>query len=150
MSRANTGEERTTAIVSSLELAAERCEDIVPLVYDQLFEARADLRELFAIDPDAKPRTGMGNMITEILRIVLAEDDAALEAEAQAAVVFHVGWGLDVRMYRDVMHSVMAAVSAACGDAWTPGMTAAWETRLAEALEALHRQHESIEGPARN
>ena len=122
----------------------------MPLVYARLFEARADLRALFAVDQDSKPRTGMGNMVTEILRIVLAEDDAALEAESQAAVVFHVGWGLDLGMYRDVMQAVMAAVRDACGDAWTPAMTTAWEARIAEALASLYRQHESIEGPARN
>ena len=146
MSRADRGEEGTTALVSSLELAAERCEDIVPLVYARLFETRPDLRELFAVEPDAKPRTGMGNMVTEILRMVLAEDAAALEAETQAAVVFHVGWGLDVAMYRDVMQSVVAAVREACGDSWTAAMTAAWDARLAAALVVLHRQHKAIEG----
>jgi hemoglobin-like flavoprotein len=138
----------TDPVVASLELAAGRCSDIVPLVYERLFAARPDLRSLFAVQVGAAPRSGMGNMVNEVLRLVLADDAMALAAEAQAAVVFHVGWGLDVDMYRDVVDSVMTAVRDACGEAWTPRMQTGWQSRFADVLEALRRQHESIEGPA--
>ena len=34
-------------IVRSLELAAERCEDLTPLVYNRLFQVRPETRGLF-------------------------------------------------------------------------------------------------------
>ena len=135
-------------LLSSLEIAADRAGDIVPLVYERLFEARPSLRPIFAVELDSKPRTGMGSMINEVLRLILADDDATLETEAHAAVVFHVGWGLDVPMYRDVLQSVMAAVRDACADAWNDAMAAAWHERLASVMTALRRHHEAIEGDA--
>lgn len=138
----------TDLVTASLELAAERVDDLVPLVYERLFSVRPDLLSIFAVAAGSVPRSGMGNMVNEILRLMLADGEAVLQSEAQAAVVFHVGWGLDMSMYVDILQSVMAAVQGACADAWTPAMSTAWRDRLGLVVTALRHQHESIEGPA--
>ena len=137
---------RLQLIDHSLELVAGRDLDIVPLVYRRLFAERPDLRALFAVEGDAEVRSGMGNMINEILRLLLAATDAELQNEAQAAVVFHVGWGLRVDMYRDVLRSLMLAVREGCADGWTADVAAAWSAQLDRVLAELTRQFESIEG----
>lgn len=135
-------------IERSLELVAERDLDIVPLVYRRLFAGRPELRALFAIEESGELRSGMGNMVNEVLRLMLAGTDAELRNEAQAAVVFHVGWGLRVDMYRDVLHALMAAVHEGCAEEWTAKMAGAWSAQLERVLAELTRQFESIEGPS--
>lgn len=132
----------------SLELIAERDLDIVPLVYRRLFAGRPELRALFAIEDTGELRSGMGTMVNEVLRLMLAGTDSELENEAQAAVVFHVGWGLRLDMYRDVLRSLMAAVHDGCAEGWTAEMAAAWSAQLERVLAELTRQFESIEGPS--
>lgn len=139
---------RLDCIEHSLELIAERDLDIVPLVYRRLFAGRPDLPALFAVEEAGELRSGMGTMVNEVLRLVLAGTDAELENEAQAAVVFHVGWGLNVDMYRDVLRSLMAAVHDACADGWTVDMAAAWCAQVDRVFAALARQFASIEGPS--
>lgn len=132
----------------SLELVAERDVDIVPLVYRRLFAERPELCALFAIEDPRELRSGMGNMVNEVLRLMLAGTDAELRNEAQAAVVFHVGWGLRVDMYRDVLRALMAAVHEGCAEGWTADMAAAWCVQLERVLAELTWQFESIEGPS--
>ncbi len=139
---------RLELVEHSLELIAERDLDIVPLVYRRLFAGRPELRALFAIEETGELRSGMGNMVNEVLRLVLAGTDAELRNEAQAAVVFHVGWGLRVDMYRDVLRALMAAVHEGCAEGWTADMAAAWSAQLDRVLAELTRQFESIEGPS--
>jgi len=135
----------TEPLLSSLELVAERCDDLVPLVYRRLFAARPDLREFFALGAAELPRTGMGNMVNEILRI-LADDSALdLHNEAQAAIVFHTGWGLGMDMYRDVLAAVVASVRDMCGDEW-PDFEAAWCGRVDVVSRALQLCYDEIEG----
>lgn len=139
---------RLECIEHALELIAERDLDIVPVVYRRLFAGRPDLRALFAIEEAGELRSGMGTMVNEVLRLMLAGTNAELENEAQAAVVFHVGWGLRVDMYRDVLHSLMAAVHEASAEGWTADMATAWRAQLDRVLAELTRQFESIEGPS--
>lgn len=136
-------------IEDSLQVASERVDDIVPLVFARLFATRLELPAIFATEPGAAPRSGMGNMVNEVLRLILAEGTAATEAEAQSAVVFHVGWGLELRMYADVLDAVMATVATACGEAWTPVMAEAWRSRLDVVRAALSRQFAIMEAPSR-
>ena len=138
----------TDLVLASLEAAAELGGDIVPLVYRRLFDERPDLLTIFATETAASPRSGMGNMVNEILRLLLAGSGDELENEAQAAVVFHVGWGLDFAMYSDVLSAVMHAVEEACGTHWTEAMARAWHERLEQVLGVLRRQYGLIEGPA--
>ena len=137
---------RLELIEHSLESVARRELDIVPVVYRRLFAERPELRTLFAVEDDGEVRSGMGNMINEVLRLMLAATDAELQNEAQAAVVFHVGWGLRVDMYRDVLHALMLAVREGCADEWTADIDAAWNAQCGRVLAELTRQFESIEG----
>jgi hemoglobin-like flavoprotein len=139
---------RLELVEHSLELVAGRDIDIVPLVYRRLFAERPELRALFAVADSGEVRSGMGNMVNEVLRLMLAGTEAELQNEAQAAVVFHVGWGLRVDMYRDVLLSLMAAVREGCAEGWTAEIAAAWYAQLERALAELTRQFDSIEGPS--
>lgn len=133
-------------VLSSLEVVAERCDDIVPSVYARLFEARPDLREFFAVHAGDAPRSGMGNMVNEILRMLAGDDgDLDLDCEAQATVVFHTGWGLGMDMYRDVLEAVVATVQQVCGEQWS-SFAEAWHTRVDAVTEALRTHYEAIEG----
>lgn len=137
---------RLALIEASLELAADRIDDIVPLVYQRLFAMRQDLPAIFAVASDAAPRSGMGNMINEVLRLILADGKADTDVEAHSAVVFHLGWGLDLQMYSDVLDAVLAAVHGACGETWTTDMLCAWGARLEEVRAALARQSAAMGG----
>ncbi len=133
-------------LLESLELVAGRCDDIVPLVYARLFAARPELREFFAVGAGERPRTGMGNMVNEILRILASDEtDLDLHNEAQAAIVFHTGWGLGKDTYREVIDAVVAVVREVCADEW-PGVACAWQGRVAVVTRALDANWDEIEG----
>ena len=54
------------AIHESLELAAERVDDLVPLVYERFFALRPDASQLFGNDA-----LGRGRMFNETLTMIL-------------------------------------------------------------------------------
>lgn len=133
-------------LLASLELVAERCDDLVPLVYQRLFTARPDLREFFALSAGVRPRTGMGNMVNEILRILVSDESGFdLHNEAQAAIVFHTGWGLGKDTYREVIDAVVAVVREVCAEEW-PRVADAWHGRVALVTQALGKNWDAIEG----
>ena len=56
-----------SAIISSLELAGERCDDLSPLVYERLFRRRPELKTLFR----ESPRLVQGEMLALTIEGIL-------------------------------------------------------------------------------
>ena len=55
-------------ITHTLELAAERCEDPAPLIYERLFDMHPELEELFVMDTDGGVR---GSMVESSIEYIL-------------------------------------------------------------------------------
>jgi hemoglobin-like flavoprotein len=112
-------------IVASLELAAERCDDLTPLVYAELFRVRPETRALFRTDPKDLIK---GSMLQLSLDAIL---DFAGERKAAHRLIFaevqsHDAYGTSPELFNVFFSVIGDVVRDLLGPAWTPAMDAAW------------------------
>jgi len=115
----------------SFELAAERCEDLTPLVYARLFRENPEMEALFWRDSNNQVK---GEMLSRVVRAILDFVGERLYAATliQCEVITHEGYdvppsvfGLFFGTVRDTLRELLAAD-------WSAEMDAAWEKTLVE------------------
>jgi hemoglobin-like flavoprotein len=112
-------------IVESLELAAERCEDLTPLVYEQLFRVRPETRALFRTDPKDLIKRSMLQLALDAILDFAGERKAAhrlIFAEVQS----HDGYGTSPELFNVFFAVIADVVRDLLRDDWSPAMDAAW------------------------
>ena len=123
------------ALSASLEVVAERCEDVVPPVYAALFQRYPEFEALFVNDIDYGVR---GHMLNEALSMAegLVKEDAIATSFVAAERMNHEGYGIENNLFEE-FYEVIAEVfqNLAC-DAWTPAMTLAWSEVITAAAKA--------------
>jgi hemoglobin-like flavoprotein len=123
------------AIEASLELAAVRCDDITPLVYERLFRAHPETRALFCLDTDGAVRGSMLVHAIEVLRD-LASERLYAEAFVRAEAINHAAaTSISPALFAAFFGFLAAEVRELAGPDWTGDMAAAWQGAIAE-LEA--------------
>lgn len=118
-------------IVSSLELAAERCEDLTPLVYERLFREKPETRALFRTEGSTLVK---GEMLALALDAIL---DFAGERKAAHRMIFcevqsHAAYGTSPELFNVFFAVIADVVHELIGNAWTPAIDRAWRTLLEE------------------
>ncbi|MEL6723834.1 MAG: globin [Pseudomonadota bacterium] len=124
-----------TAFNASLEVVAARCEDVVPPVYEALFERFPEHEKLFVLDIDHGAR---GHMLNEALTMAegLLQADPVAISFVSAERMNHEGYGIDDGVFEG-FYEVMAEVfKALAGEAWSQDMSAAWLAVSEAASEA--------------
>jgi hemoglobin-like flavoprotein len=115
----------------SFELAAERCEDLTPLVYARLFAENPEMEALFWRDSNNQVK---GEMLSRVVRAILDFVGERLYAATliQCEVITHEGYDVPPKVFglffgtvRDTLRGLLAAD-------WTAEMDAAWDKTLAE------------------
>jgi len=131
-------------ITYSLELAAERCEDLTPLVYDRLFRERPETRGLFRTEGSTLVK---GSMLELALDAIL---DFAGERKAAFRMIFcevqsHAAYGTSPELFNVFFAVIGDTVRDLIGAQWTDEIDRAWRTLLSEldryvkeALEAAN------------
>ena len=119
------------AIVASLELAAERCEDLTPLVYDRLFRERPETRALFRADPKNLIK---GSMLELALEAII---DFAGERKASHRLIFcevqsHDAYGTEPEIFGVFFTVIADTLRELLGAQWTAEIDAAWRATLTE------------------
>jgi hemoglobin-like flavoprotein len=118
------------AITLSLELASEKG-DLTSLVYARLFARHPEMEAQFVRDTNGAVR---GEMLARVFEMVLDYVDAGAYAEGMIRneVVTHDGYGVPPDVFPLFFDVVAETVRDAVSDAWTPAMTSAWESLLAD------------------
>jgi hemoglobin-like flavoprotein len=121
------------AIVASLELAAARCEDLMPPVYERLFRERPETRNLFRTEGSALVK---GSMLELAIDAIL---DFAGEREASHRLIFcevqsHDAYGTSPELFNVFFTVIADTLRDLLGDDWTPQMDEAWRS-LREELD---------------
>ena len=121
------------AIVASLELAAERCEDLTPLVYERLFRERPETRKMFRTQGSDLVK---GSMLELSLEAIL---DFAGERKASHRLIFcevqsHDAYGTSPELFNVFFTVIADTVRDLLGNDWSPAMDAAWR-KLREDLD---------------
>jgi hemoglobin-like flavoprotein len=118
-------------IVASLELAAERCEDLTPLVYERLFRERPETRALFRTEGSTLVK---GSMLELALDAVL---DFAGERKAAHRMIFcevqsHAAYGTSPELFNVFFAVIADTVRELIGAGWTAEIDRAWRVLLDE------------------
>ena len=126
---AGNGETAGELIVESFELAASRCEDLTPLVYDRLFALRPETKGLFRADPKNLIK---GSMLELALEAVL---DFAGEKKASHRLIFcevqsHDAYGTQPEIFTVFFVVMRDVVRDLLGADWSAEIEAAWEETL--------------------
>ena len=126
---AGNGKTAGELIVESFELAASRCEDLTPLVYDRLFALRPETKALFRADPKNLIK---GSMLELALEAVL---DFAGEKKASHRLIFcevqsHDAYGTQPEIFTVFFVVMRDVVRDLLGADWSTEIEAAWEETL--------------------
>lgn len=118
-------------IEQSLELAAERCEDMTPLVYARLFAAHPQMEPMFLSDTNGAIR---GEMLSKVFSAILDFIGARLYAATliQTEVINHAGYDVPPAVFGVFFKTVAATVREVIGEDWTPEIDQAWTVLLAD------------------
>ena len=116
----------TDAFLSSLEAAAAKCDDIVPLVYEELFKRYPEMEALFILDVDDGVK---GHMLNETLKMAegLLSGDGVATSFIAAERMNHSGNGVDDPTFDGYYPVLRDVIQALVGASWTPEMTNAWD-----------------------
>jgi len=120
-------------IEASLEIAAERCEDLTPGVYRRLFAEHPEMEALFIRDTNHLVK---GEMLARVIEAILdfAGERHYAATLIQCEVVTHAGYDVPPEVFRVFFATVAAELRAVLGADWTPEIAEAWR-RLLEALD---------------
>ncbi|MDQ8729064.1 cysteine-rich CWC family protein [Bradyrhizobium sp. LHD-71] len=115
----------SNAIVESLERAAERCEDLTPLVYARLFRVRPETRAMFRAEANDLVK---GSMLQLALEAIL---DFAGERKASHRLILcevqsHDGYGTPPELFNVFFAAIADTVRDLLGEDWSPTMETAW------------------------
>ena len=119
------------AFNASLEAVAAHCEDVVPPVYQALFQRYPEFEKLFVLDIDQGAR---GHMLNEALSMAegLLSGDPVAHSFVSAERMNHEGYGITDEVFEG-FYAVMADVfQSLAGPAWSDAMSAAW-SQVSEA-----------------
>lgn len=125
-------------IEQSLEIAAERCPDLSPLVYGRLFALHPDLEAMFVLDTDGAVR---GSMLSHALRVLLDLIDERYFGPSfiKAECVRHGYADISPDTFAAFYPLVRDAVRQVVGPQWTSEMERAWNDALREIAEFVER-----------
>lgn len=124
-------------IIASLEIAAEKCGDISPAVYERYFEKSPGSEELM-VQIDHLVR---GKMLDEIMRLLMTEDYSMEDEYLTFEMKTHEeAYSVIKSMYGSLLHSVWEILREGIGGEWTDGFEYAWDKRI-QALELAIENH---------
>ena len=124
-----------SAFNHSLEVVADRCEDVVPPVYAELFQRYPEFEELFVLDTDMGAR---GHMLNEALGMAegLLRDDPVAGSFVSAERMNHEGYGIGDDVFEGFFIVLASVFKQLAGEAWSDDMTAAWVAVTKNAASA--------------
>lgn len=124
-----------SAFNQSLELVADRCEDVVPPVYAELFQRYPEFEELFVLDTDMGAR---GHMLNEALSMAegLLQDDPVAISFVSAERMNHEGYGINDDVFEGFFIVLASVFERLAGEGWSEDMTAAWSEVAKQASAA--------------
>jgi hemoglobin-like flavoprotein len=121
----------TNPIERSFELAAERCEDLTPLVYRNLFREHPEAEKMFRSEGSGPVK---GSMLALTIEAIL---DFAGERRGhfrliECEVSSHDAYGTPRELFVAFFGVIAEALREILGEAWSPEIDVAWRNLLDE------------------
>jgi hypothetical protein len=123
------------AVMLSLELAAERADDLTRPIYDRF----AALAPAYAGLMSHMDTYMLGRMMSDALTLMMTSADGVDRQYLRFELDSHKNYGVTPDMFPPLLTAVRDTVRATVGDRWCSDMDAAWTRRIAEHLEQIQR-----------
>jgi hemoglobin-like flavoprotein len=126
----------TNLIQHSFELAAERCEDIAPLVYRRLFRERPEAEAMFRREGGDLVK---GSMLALAIDAMLdfAGDRSGHFRMIECEVASHDAYGTPRKLFGEFFAVVADTLRELLGDDWSPEIEQAWRNLLGELDQVI-------------
>ena len=123
--------EASNPIHRSFELAAERCEDLTPLVYIRLFREHPEAEKMFRSQGADLVR---GAMLAQTLDALMdfAGDRSGRFRMIECEVQSHDAYGTPRELFGAFFGVIAGTMREILGDDWSPEIDAAWRKLLTE------------------
>jgi hemoglobin-like flavoprotein len=118
-------------IEQSFELAAERCGDITPRVYEKLFAKYPEVLPLFVRDTSGNVRGEMLTLTIEAIFDYIGPNSYA-ENFLRCEVVTHAGYDVPPAIFSKFFDVLAETLHDILGASWSPAMAREWRTILAD------------------
>jgi hemoglobin-like flavoprotein len=122
---------RADLIVESLELAAERCEDLTPPVYERLFREHPEMKPHFWRDTNGAIKGEMLARVIEAILDFIGERQYAHHL-IQCEVVTHAGYDVPPDVFATFFGTVAETLKSIIGSDWRPEFETSWRELLAD------------------
>ena len=121
----------TNQIHRSFELAAERCEDLTPLVYRRLFREHPEAEAMFRSEGAGLVQ---GAMLAQTLDAIMdfAGDRSGRFRMIECEVQSHDAYGTPRKLFGAFFGVIAATMRELLGTDWSPEIDEAWRKLLAE------------------
>jgi hemoglobin-like flavoprotein len=129
---------RANPIQQSFELAAERCEDLTPLVYRRLFREHPEAKAMFRSEGSELVR---GSMLALTIEAVLdfAGERSGNFRMIECEVTSHDAYGTPRELFVAFFGVIAASLREVLGDEWSPEIDQAWQGLLGEIAGVVAR-----------
>ena len=127
----------TNLIHHSFELAAERCEDLTPLVYRRLFEKHPEAAAMFRSEGSELVK---GSMLALTIDAILdfAGDRSGHFRMIECEVSSHDAYGTPRELFGKFFGVIADAMRELLGPDWSPEIEDAWQ-KLLDDIEGVVR-----------
>ena len=128
----------TSPIQHSFELAAERCEDLTPLVYRRLFREHPEAQAMFRTEGSTLVK---GSMLALTIDAILdfAGDRTGHFRMIECEVVSHDAYGTPRELFGTFFRVIAETLRELLGTDWSPEIDAAWRKLLGEIDRVVAR-----------
>jgi hemoglobin-like flavoprotein len=118
-------------IEQSFELAATRCADLMPLVYQRLFKERPETQTMFRSQGSELVK---GSMLALTIEAILdfAGDRSGHFRLIACEVVSHDGYGTPRDLFIAFFAVIRDTLRDLLGDEWSPSIAQAWDKLLVD------------------
>jgi hemoglobin-like flavoprotein len=121
----------TNPIERSFELAAERCEDLTPLVYRRLFSEHPEAQAMFRSEGSDPVKGSMLALTIDAILDFSGERTGRFRL-IECEVSSHDAYGTPRDLFAAFFGVIAATLRDILGADWSPPMEAAWQTLLTE------------------
>jgi hemoglobin-like flavoprotein len=125
----------TNPIERSFELAAERCEDLTPLVYRRLFIAHPEAEAMFRTQGSDLVKGSMLALTIDAI-LDLAGDRTGHFRMIECEVISHDAYGTPRQLFGDFFGIIAETLREILGTEWSPEIENSWQ-KLLQEIEAI-------------
>ena len=126
----------TNPVLRSFELAAERCEDLTPLVYRRLFLDHPEAEAMFRREGGDLVRGSMLALAIDAMLDFAGERSGHFRM-IECEVASHDAYGTPRKLFGEFFGVIADTARELLGDDWSPEMEQAWRKFLAEIDQVI-------------